>query len=316
MTYEQLIKKGSSILSEKEDRFDAESDAWWLFSQAASMDRKEFFLSMKKEAPAPVEENFMDLIRRRFSMEPVAYILGEWEFMGMPFYTTPATLIPRQDTETLVETALAYVDRLVRKHPGEHLRLRILDMCTGSGCIAISMAGFLKEKYGKDVQYPGAYADEGRENEPPRLEVQVTAVDISQEALKVARKNADRNGVDIRFLRGDMWSALEEGETFDLILSNPPYIDEVQMKTLPEDVANFEPRTALEGGADGLDFYRILTAGSGSHLNPGGRVFWEIGDEQQVSVHTLISRTDNLLWSGCYTDLTGHDRVVEAEKVG
>ena len=191
------------------------------------------------------------LIARREKREPMQYILGETGFMGLVFHVEPGVLCPRPDTEILCEEALR------RIKPG----MRVLDIGTGSGALAVSIAKLA----------PGA---------------QVTAVDISDAALRIAKGNAERNGAQVRFVRSDCFAALE-GETFDVIVSNPPYISGEEMKTLMPEVC-MEPELALYGGEDGLDFYRRISREAGAYLTEGGALLFEIGWRQKDDVSALL----------------------------
>jgi len=231
------------------------------------------------------------LLQRRLAGEPLAYILGEREFFGLNFKVTPATLIPRADTELLVELALA---RIPPPSPGLTATLsrerergwgrgfRVLDLGTGSGAIALSIAH-------------------------ARPDIEVTAVDASPEALDVARENARRlNLSNARLLHSDWFAALA-GERFDLIVSNPPYIAENDAHLAQGDL-RFEPRGALASGADGLDDIRHIVAGAKQHLVPGGWLLFEHGYDQAARVRELL-----LQWgyAGVFSarDLAGIERV-------
>lgn len=222
---------------------------------------------------------YQALLQRRLNGEPLAYILGEREFFGLNFRVTPATLIPRPDTELLVELALQRIP-----HGG-----RVLDLGTGSGAIALSIAH-------------------------ARPDVEVTAVDASPEALEVAQENARRlNTGNVRFVHSDWFSALSN-ERFDLIVSNPPYIEEADVHLQQGDL-RFEPRTALASGADGLDDIRRIVADSKDHLKEGGWLMFEHGYDQAV-------RARELLEAGGYSevfsarDLSGIERVSGGRCVG
>lgn len=198
--------------------------------------------------------SYAALLQRRLAGEPLAYILGEREFFGLKFRVTPATLIPRPETELLVELALL--------RASSHEPLRILDLGTGCGAIALSIAR----------ARPGA---------------EVTAVDASPEALAVARENARRLGAgSMRLLRSGWFSALA-GERFDLIVSNPPYIADGDAHLAQGD-PRFEPRAALVSGKDGLDDIRRIVAGAQSHLNPGGWLLLEHGYDQAIEVREIL----------------------------
>jgi len=213
---------------------------------------------------------YRTLLQRRLAGEPLAYILGEREFFGLTFRVTPATLIPRPDTELLVELALQRTPNpnpnpsrppLIRGGVSEHA-FHVLDLGTGSGAIALSIAH-------------------------ARPEAEVTALDASPDALEVAQENARRlNIANVRLLRSDWFSALA-GERFDLIVSNPPYIADGDTHLAQGDL-RFEPRTALASGADGLDDIRRIVAGAKQHLNPGGWLLFEHGYDQAERARELL----------------------------
>ena len=191
------------------------------------------------------------LVERRRAREPMQYILGETQFMGLTFHVEPGVLIPRQDTEILCEAALC------RLREGA----RVLDIGTGSGALAVSLKALC----------PGC---------------DVTAVDVSDAALAIARENARRNGVQVRFLKSDCFGALS-GERFDMIVSNPPYISREEMQQLMPEVRQ-EPELALFGGEDGLDFYRRIAKEAPTHLKVGGWLLFEIGWKQREAVQALL----------------------------
>ena len=205
-----------------------------------------------REVPEEAALRYEAMLARREKREPMQYILGETEFMGLCFHVEPGVLIPRFDTEVLCEEALRCLG-------GE--KRRVLDIGTGSGAIAVTMAKLA-----------------------PHCEV--TAVDVSDTALHVASGNAERNGVQVRFVKSDCFAALA-GETFDMIISNPPYIDEGEMKELMPEVLQ-EPELALFGGADGLDFYRRISREARAYLAPGGCLLFEIGWKQKDAVAELL----------------------------
>ena len=252
------------------------------------------YLEAKKPAEGGTEDfsarsaRFEEFVSRREGREPLQQILGTQEFMGLSFLVNRHVLIPRQDTETLVELVLKEVkDR----------EARILDLCTGSGCIAISLAALGGFRF-------------------------VAASDISQEALETARENAGRILGDggnesgkIRFRRSDLLDGFDREERFDVIVSNPPYIPSETIGGLEPEVREFEPRLALDGSADGLLFYRRLAGECGAFLNRGGRVYFEIGHDQGAAVSGLLEAhgfTDIKVRK----DLAGNDRVVSAAKGG
>ncbi len=226
-----------------------------------------------------------DLVRRRAQSEPVAYLVGHREFFGLNFRVTPDVLIPRPETETLVLEVIT----AAKQRPG----VRILDLGTGSGCIAVSVAANV-------------------------LSAIVTAIDISSRALEVARENAARHGVSdrIRFLEGDLFAPLSATERFDILVSNPPYVADGEMETLPADVRLHEPALALRAGPKGLDVIARLIAGAPLHLAPRGMLLIEIAPEQAPAVRTLLGQ------SGAYDpavrtikDPFGKERIIAARLV-
>ena len=190
-------------------------------------------------------------ISRRLAGEPLQYILGEWEFMGLPFEVGPAALIPRQDTETLCEAALGWL----RDRPGA----AVLDLCCGSGCIGVSLG-----------RLAGA---------------RVAFSDVSPQALALAARNARRNGVEGRFFESDLLTHVPG--VYDLIACNPPYLTGAEMESCQRELT-YEPALALYGGEDGLDFYRRLAAGWQAHVAIGGRLLMEIGASQGAAVCRLF----------------------------
>ncbi|MDP3487525.1 MAG: peptide chain release factor N(5)-glutamine methyltransferase [Bacillota bacterium] len=241
-------------------------------------------------------ERFRDAIWKRSLGTPVQYILGKQEFYGREFVVTPDVLIPRPETEVLVEEVLKVLSAIrfpLLGVPSSQLPvpssqfpygLRILDLCTGSGCIGLTLAAELRE-------------------------VWVVATDISLQALGVAEQNAHKLGVDnrVEFRQGDLFSALQ-GDKFDIIVSNPPYIESAIIPTLGIDVQN-EPIGALDGGADGLEFYRRIADGLGQHLAPGGLAAVEIGHGQGTAVMQLFAQA-GLINVTLTLDLAGKERVV------
>jgi release factor glutamine methyltransferase len=262
------------------------------------------------------------LVHRRAQAEPVAYLVGRREFFGLDFRVTPAVLIPRPETETLVlelitaarkrgglaapgQTASGstapgntargdgapLADASTPAASGDSAPLRILDLCTGSGCIAVASA----------VNLPG---------------VRTTAVDLSAEALEIARQNANAHHVAdrIRFLAGDLFSPLGAEETFDFIASNPPYVPDGEMATLPADIRLHEPHLALRAGPRGLDVIERLIAGAGGHLAPGGLLLIEISPEQSPEVAARLEAEPALEAVRVLKDTAGRPRVVLARR--
>lgn len=230
--------------------------------------------------PTPLEP----LLVRRERREPLAYLLGEREFYGLSFFVTPAVLIPRPETELLVEMIRSPPPR-----PAGSQRLAIADIGTGSGCIAVTLAELLPE-------------------------AQVYATDISEDALEVARRNAARHGVNVTFLLGDLLAPLPKELLFEVIVSNPPYISRTEAETLAPEVIDGEPHVALfDTDADGLGFYRRLASDAPKRLAPGGLLAVEVGMGQSGAVARLFEGA-GLLDVQTIPDLAGTGRVVRGTK--
>lgn len=271
MTYREAIAFGERTLSEAEV-LDAKNDAWLLMAMACKVDHTFYYMHMDEEMAADWEEEFKTLIKKRSEHIPLQYITGEQEFMGLKFHVNSNVLIPRQDTETLVEEALKHI------RPG----MSVLDMCTGSGCVLISI---LKKTYG----------------------VTGVGTDISKQALNVAKENARINEVSAVFERSDLFDNVMD--TFDVIVSNPPYIRSGEIPALMPEVAEFEPTIALDGKEDGLFFYRKIISKSREYLKPEGMLLFEIGYDQGQQVSEMM-RFAGFTEVQVIKDLAGHDRVV------
>ncbi|HUY26831.1 MAG TPA: peptide chain release factor N(5)-glutamine methyltransferase [Candidatus Binataceae bacterium] len=260
----------------------ARLEAELILARAAGATRAEV-ISAPLEISAAAAERFEAMLSRRAAREPLAYILGCKEFYSLEFEVTPAVLIPRPETETLVSAALEFAAR--------RPQARVLDIGTGSGAIAIAIAA----------------------NAPP---VSVVATDIDESALGVARRNLARHHlegrVDLR--RADIFELLDRGGAlglFDLIVSNPPYVESAAIDSLEPEVRDFEPRVALFAGADALACYRRIAGGARAHLNDSGAVMLEVGAEQAVAVSAIL-REAGLHVAGVINDLAGIARVVTA----
>lgn len=251
---------------------DAQSDAWILFEFATGMSRTRFWADGFSKMKPEEEAGFAELIERRKERIPVQHLTGVQEFMGLPFMVNEHVLVPRQDTEILIEE----VEKILR--PG----MKVLDMCTGSGCIAISLKA----------------RNQG---------IECTAVDISKEALEVAGRNAEALHTDIEFLSGDMFENVEG--RYDVIVSNPPYIPTKVIETLEEEVKLHDPFGALDGKEDGLFFYRILADKSIDYLNETGYLYMEIGHDQSEDVEKML-KDKGFEQVSTKKDLSGLDRVV------
>ena len=272
MTYREAMVLGEKTLNEA-GIVDAKNDAWLLLAMACRMDHTFYYMHIDEEMPEDAQHEFDGLIRKRSERVPLQYITGEQEFMGLTFHVNSSVLIPRQDTETLVEEALKLV------HPG----MKIMDMCTGSGCVLISI---LKNAHG----------------------VEGFGYDISKQAINVAKENAKFNDVAADFERSDLFDDVME-EQFDMMVSNPPYIRSDEIAALMPEVADFEPHEALDGKEDGLYFYRKLIAGCGEFMKPGGYVLFEIGYDQGTEVSSMMKNA-GFEEVTVVKDLAHHDRVV------
>lgn len=289
MTLGQLLEEGASRLSQK-GIGEALLDARYLLLYVTGISPALFLIKKNEPADKETAERFFELIEQRGQRIPLQHILGTQEFMGLEFIVSPDVLIPRQDTETLTERVLA--DQKDEKLSGGDL----LDMCTGSGCIGLSLAVM------------GNFQT-------------VLAADISKKALAVAEKNAARllpehvrreKGLDVHLLESDLFQNIPSGRKFDVIVSNPPYIPSQVIKELEPEVRDHEPRLALDGTEDGLEFYRRLAAESGSFLNPGGRIYLEIGYDQGPAVRELLERA-GFIETEIIKDIPGLDRVAAAK---
>ncbi len=222
-----------------------------LLAHALSCDRVRLYLDFDKPLGDPELGRFRDLVRRRAEGEPTAYLVGRREFFGRPFRVDPRVLVPRPETELVLEAALAALA------PGG----AALDLCTGSGCLAISLA----------LERPGA---------------RVVATDVSEDALAVARENAAALGAVVEFATGDLWAAVHGGARFDVIVSNPPYVPAGELAGLPREVRR-EPCIALDGGEDGLEAIRRIVAGAPARLVPGGALCVEMHESHAEALPRL-----------------------------
>lgn len=271
MTYREAIGLGEKILAMAEI-VEAKTDAWLLLEMVCKIDRSFYYLHMEEDLPEEQLSEYRIALRKRAEHVPLQYIVGETEFMGLKFKVNSSVLIPRQDTETLVEEALKVV------RPG----MRVLDLCTGSGCIIVSILH-------------------------NTTDVEGYAIDISKQALNVAKENAKLNEVSVMFERSDLFDNVTG--TFDVIVSNPPYIPTEEIVKLMPEVRGFEPMEALDGKEDGLYFYRKLIPESRNYLKPDGRILFEIGYDQGEAVSGLL-REAGFRDVQVIKDLARNDRVV------
>lgn len=270
MTVREALRTAEGMLREAQVS-DARLDAEYLLAEVLDAPRLLVCLSGETVLTEGRLEAFFAFVKRRKTREPLQYILGTQPFMGFDFLVTPDVLIPRADTEALCEQALLYAA------DGK----KVLDLCTGSGALAVAI----------------------KKLSPLCL---VTAVDISSEALKIAKKNAAVNKADVRFAQGDLWNAVPN-ERFSVIVSNPPYIPSAELPTLQEEVRR-EPALALDGGADGLNFYRRIIEGVSAHLEAGGALLLETGDGEHEAVARMMTKDFEDIRT--VNDLNGLPRVV------
>lgn len=249
MTYSELMAEGVKQLTDA-DFPEARTDVRALLFHACGLDFMSFLRDGSLQVPAEQEEYFRAMLARRMNHEPVQYIIGEQEFCGLRFLVQPGVLIPRPETELLAEAVF-------KDASGK----RVLDLCTGSGCIAITVA-----KFGSPAC--------------------VAASDASGEALAVAKRNAELLDADVMFFQGDLFENVEG--TYDIIVSNPPYIKSKVVEELMPEVKEYEPRMALDGTEDGLLFYRRIGKDAKSYLVHGGRLLFEIGHDQGEEVSGLL----------------------------
>lgn len=283
-SFRDLLMKGTAYLEECGVP-DASYDAWSLLAHATGMTRSRYLMDQLRPCEdAQAIEVYEALIEKRGSRIPLQHILGSAPFMAYEFTVNEYVLTPRADTEILVEESFS-----IMKGRNSSSELSVLDMCTGSGCIAISLYLMARE--------------EG-------MQAKVSAVDLSEEALAVAAEN-NRKLADsgVCMYHSDMFQQLPEDMDFDIIVSNPPYIPSEEIGKLMPEVTDHEPHMALDGMADGLHFYRILASEGKKRLKPGGYLALEIGYDQGISVPELL-KANGFLEVRVVKDLAGLDRVV------
>jgi len=298
LTVKQLTSMGCKQLEEA-GILDAKRDSESLYCHMVGIPASKMIAEYQYKVQDLLCDRYFELIDRRASGEPLQYIVGTTSFMGFPFKTKPGVLIPRLDTEVLVDDALHIIN-------GGSLRGEIygldkkawdvLDLCTGTGAIGISIA-----KMGKKCN--------------------VTLSDISPEAIDVAKKNARLNGVEkkVKIVEGDMFTPFDGrfgSKKFDMIISNPPYIPTDIIGTLQREIKEHEPMLALDGGEDGMDYYRVIAKSADKYLKKNGILMLEIGSDQLGWVTDLLRSTGVFSDVRGYKDLVGNDRVVFAIKRG
>ncbi len=270
----EALRKTEDMLK-KQGIEDFKSDARFLMQYFLGCNSTEYILRQKDE----ISESFFELVQKRISGIPVQYITESAEFMGLDFYVNENVLIPRQDTEVLVEKALEFLK-------GKE-KCEVYDICTGSGCIAVSVSKMAK--------------------------VKVTAIDISEKALSIAKINAGKNMADVTFVKDDILNTKLNFSGADLILSNPPYIRTKEIEKLDVTVKCAEPFIALDGGEDGLIFYRKISEIAFNSLNNNGGVIFEIGFDQGDDLKEILTHIGfkNI---EIIKDYSGNDRVAFATK--
>ena len=274
MTYREAVEFGTKCLTDAGVP-DAALDAWYLLQMVCKIERSYYYVHGEEDITQDAQKEYEIAVQKRAEHIPLQYIIGEQEFMGLRFKVNSNVLIPRQDNETLVEQVLKIVK------PG----MKVLDLCTGSGCVLISVL----------------------KNAP---ELTGMGSDISKTALLVAKENAKLHEVDAEWVRSDLFDNITE--TFDVIMANPPYIPTGEILSLMPEVRDFEPENALDGGADGLDFYRKIAGQVKDYLNPGGYVYMEIGYDQGEAVSELM-RNAGFTEVEVIKDLARNDRVVKGK---
>ncbi len=277
MTYKEAFENTEQRLL-RAGIAEAKLDARLLLEYVCHTEHSDLITHPDRVLTPDEEKSYQELVTRRESREPLAYILGNWEFMGLNFKVTQDVLIPEQDSEFLVEEAL--------RHCSDGMK--ILDLCTGSGCIALSILNYTND---------------------------TTAVctDISEKALEIAAENAEKMGLSDRteFIRTDLFPDPSTGKA-DIIVSNPPYIASSVIEGLAPEVKDYEPRLALDGSEDGLEFYRRIAAGVGEYLFTSGYLILEIGYDQADAVCGILEKQGKFHEIEVVKDFSGNDRVVKA----
>ena len=275
--YKKLYENGIEILN-RAGIAEAKLDARLLLEYACQTDHSVLFAHPEREISEKEYDNYIGLIERRVKREPVAYILGNWDFMGLNFKVNSNVLIPEQDTEVLVEEAMRYTED----------GFKVLDLCTGSGCIALSLLNYTND-------------------------TRAVCTDISGEALDVAKENAEslRLSDRVTFVKTDLFPGEDMGK-FDIIVSNPPYIATKVIETLAPEVKDYEPRLALDGSEDGLLFYRRIVDSVHKYLFSSGYLFLEIGYDQGKALTDMLKENGRFHDIEVIRDYAGNDRVVRA----
>lgn len=275
----EVLKLGENVLK-KENIQDSHIKASILLQYVLKQTKQELIINSEEIVEPSKVNEYNNYLQEIIKGNPIQYITKHQQFMALDFYVDENVLIPQPDTEVLVEEGIKII---------KEQNMEVLDLCTGSGAIAISIAHYCQNST-------------------------VTATDISQEALEVARKNANSNNVNIEFIESNLFDKLTE-RSFDIILSNPPYIKTDIIKTLEKDV-QAEPHLALDGGKDGLEFYKKILNEAHEYLKTNGYLMLEIGYNQGNAVINLEHKNLKLITKQPIKDLAGNDRIVIFQKEG
>jgi len=283
VTVLEAIQKSAEFLAKKgveSPRLQTEL----LLAHLLKMPRMKLYLNFDRVLSSAETDALRELIKRRGLREPLQHITGSTSFCGHEIAVSRHVLVPRPETELLAEFGWQFLSTL-NSQPST-----CLDFCTGSGCIAIAVA----------AKCPVA---------------EIVATDISAEALVLAKENAQRNNVTerIEFRQGDGFAALANGAQFDLIVSNPPYIPSAEIATLDPEVRDFDPRAALDGGADGLEFYRLIASQAAAFLKPGGKIMVEFGDGQAEAIRKIFE-TEKWIVEAVKEDYSQRARILVARR--
>ncbi|AFV03919.1 Methylase of polypeptide chain release factors [Dehalobacter sp. DCA] len=280
----ELLRQGTQYLGQC-GVADARVEADLILAFVLKTTRDKLYAERDRVIASPEKEIYNDFLKRRGQREPLAYLLKTREFMGLDFFVDPSVLIPRPETELLVEKVLKLGKNIGRERENKEVSTKVLDLCTGSGAIAVAVAYYWNQ-------------------------ASVVAVDMSSEALTVAKINAAKMNVNIDFRLGDLFAPVQ-GEKFSLIVSNPPYISEQEILECPPEVRK-EPVLALLAGKDGLDFYRRIAMKATEFLSNGGIILVEIGYSQGTQVRELFKAAG--YQTELFSDYAGLDRIVLARK--
>jgi release factor glutamine methyltransferase len=282
VTVLEVIQRGSEYLARRgvdSPRLQMEL----MLSQVLSLPRLKLYLNFERPLGESEAATLREMVRRRGEREPLQHILGTANFCGLEFVVDRRVLVPRPETELLAEKAWIILEEMTARAPEQRW---VVDIGTGSGCLAIVLAN----------KIPSA---------------QLHAVDISEEALAVARENARRHGVRVEFHQSDYLQSLPKAWAFDLVVSNPPYVPSPQLPTLQPEVRDYDPAGALDGGPDGLTHYRRLAQELPDRLKPGGRLLLELGDEQAQAVGQIL-REHGWRVDSIDKDYNGMERILVA----